>query len=203
MRASTLTIGRPIEPILRMASSPRRRQVTGLHSVCPNAVTMSACGNASIIARSRVVDAGAAPHEHRRSAERSRSTSPGTATIAAHWAGTKKHDDTCSRSSRSTIATGSNPPEGVSTVVAPCARLMQNPETPAMWNSGAPDRPTRSPCEPLATMLLYACSVRLRWESTAPLGLPVVPEVYMMNAGASSATGGQEGAAGAAASSAS
>src|SRR4029079_18760030 len=120
--------------------------------------------------------------------------------IAAPWEGTKKHGGPGSPPRRATIATGSNPPEGVSTVVAPCARVMQNPETPAMWNSGAPDRPTRSPCGPLATMLLYACSVRLRWESTAPLGLPVVPEVYMMNAGASSATGGQAGAAGEAAS---
>jgi hypothetical protein len=118
-----LSIGVPTEPILRMESSPWSRQVTGEHSVCPNAVTTSACGNASIIVRSSVVDAGAAPQETRRRAERSRSPSPGTAQIAAHCAGTKKHDDTRSRSSRSTAATGSNPPDGDSTVVAAVTRL--------------------------------------------------------------------------------
>ena len=64
--------------------------MTGLHSVCPNAVTTSACGNVSIIVRSRVVDAGAAPQEIRRRCDRSRSAMPGTATTAAHMAGTRK-----------------------------------------------------------------------------------------------------------------
>src|SRR4051812_45386898 len=97
-------------------------QVTGLHSVWPNAVDSSPSGKVSMIVRSSVVDAGAAPHDSLRSA-RLRSLIPGTATIAAHWAGTKKHEVTRSRSSRSTMAAGSNPPDGLDTVV-PSAELV-------------------------------------------------------------------------------
>ena len=93
----------PTEPILRIESSPRRKQVTGLHSVCPNAVTTSACGNVSISVRSSVVDAGAAPQEMRRRCERSRSAMPGTATTAAHMAGTRKMLETFSRSIMSRV----------------------------------------------------------------------------------------------------
>ena len=65
---------------------------------------------------------------------------------------------------------------------------------PAMWNSGTPMKPTsllRS--APLVKRNVIACPARLVWVSTAPLGLPVVPEVYMISAGESfgmSASGG-------------
>ena len=57
---------------------------------------------------------------------------------------------------------------------------------PAMWNSGTPMKPTslfRS--APLVNRSVIAWPVRLMWVSTAPLGRPVVPEVYMISAGES------------------
>jgi hypothetical protein len=79
-----------------------------------------------MIVRSSVVDAGAAPQDSRRSASR-RSLIPGTETIACHCAGTKKHEVTPSRSSRSTIPAGSNPPDGLSTVVPPAHQVEVQP----------------------------------------------------------------------------
>ena len=38
---------------------------------------------------------------------------------------------------------------------------------------------------PLVKRLVIACPARLMWVSTAPLGRPVVPEVYMISAGES------------------
>ncbi len=38
---------------------------------------------------------------------------------------------------------------------------------------------------PIVNRLVIAWPVMLLWVSTAPLGLPVVPEVYMINAGES------------------
>ena len=57
---------------------------------------------------------------------------------------------------------------------------------PAMWNSGTPMNPTsllRS--APLVKRKVMAWPARLVWVSTAPLGRPVVPEVYMISAGES------------------
>ena len=145
--------------------------------------------------RSRVVDAGAAPHEQRRSAERSRSRdararrrSPPTARAR------RSSDDTRSRSSRSTIADrveaagrgehgGGRPRE-----------VEAEPGRRPRCGTAAPRtaRPGRR-ATPACTMLLNACSSRLRWVSTAPLGRPVVPEVYMMNAGALVVDGGLDG----------
>ncbi len=60
-------------------------------------------------------------------------------TIAAHWAGTKKHDVTRSRSSSASVAAGSNPPDVAMIVRPPVIRPGIMPAIPAMWNSGAPD----------------------------------------------------------------
>ena len=60
---------------------------------------------------------------------------------------------------------------------------------PAMWNSGTPMNPTswlRS--APWVYSPVIVWPVRLVWVSTAPLGRPVVPEVYMISAGLSLGT---------------
>ena len=118
--------------------------MTGLHSVCPNAVDTSACGKASIIVRSSVVEAGAAPQEMRRRQDRSRSAMPGTATTAAHMAGTRKMLLTRSRSIMSSVATGSKPPDRMITCTPPSSSGGSPPASPAMWNIGAPGTPTFS-----------------------------------------------------------
>ena len=57
---------------------------------------------------------------------------------------------------------------------------------PAMWNSGTPMKPTsRLMSAPIVNKLVIAWPVRFVCVSTAPLGLPVVPDVYMMTAGES------------------
>ena len=66
---------------------------------------------------------------------------------------------------------------------------------PAMWNSGTPMNPTSLLMSaPLVNRNVSACPARLVWVSTAPLGRPVVPEVYMISAGES--LGMSTGAAG-------
>jgi len=77
-RAATMLTGLPIEPILRSASSPDRAQVTGDISVWPNTATLAAPGNDSAMRPSKVVVAGAAPHDSIFSADRSRLASDGS-----------------------------------------------------------------------------------------------------------------------------
>ena len=58
-----------------------------------------------------------------------------------------------------------------------------------MWNSGAAHRLTsRSSVSPQARITVSAWHCRFWCEITAPLGRPVVPEVYMIRAGLSSGT---------------
>src|SRR5476649_1036636 len=57
--------------------------------------------------------------------------------------------------------------------------------SPAMWNRGA----AHSDVPPLPMLRVVRMKAivdirRLRWVSTAPFGRPVVPDVYMMAAGA-------------------
>ena len=57
---------------------------------------------------------------------------------------------------------------------------------PAMWNSGTPMKPTsRLMSAPIVNRLVIAWPAMLVCVSTAPLGLPVVPDVYMISAGES------------------
>ena len=66
-----------------------------------------------------------------------------------------------------------------------------------MWNSGAAHRLTSwSPNSRQARITVSAWHCRFWWESTAPLGRPVVPEVYMIRAGLSSGTSTGGGSAG-------
>ena len=59
----------------------------------------------------------------------------------------------------------------------------------AMWNSGDAHRLTSSsPKSRQARIRVSDWQCRFSWESTAPLGRPVVPEVYMIRAGLSSGT---------------
>ena len=166
--------------------------MTGLHSVCPNARD-----HLGLRERRRSSCAagwstpGAAPHEMRRSADRSRvGDARARATTAAHCAGTRKHADTARARAGRASRPGRTRPDGVITVVPPAQQRRQTARTARRCGTAA--RRTgrrRSPgASRGARSSLNACSSRLRWVSTAPLGRPVVPEVYMMNAGASSAT---------------
>ena len=57
---------------------------------------------------------------------------------------------------------------------------------PAMWNSGTPMKPTSWLMSGLIVKrFVIAWPAMLLWVRTAPLGLPVVPEVYMISAGES------------------
>ena len=58
-----------------------------------------------------------------------------------------------------------------------------------MWNSGARASVRSSPVKSRPMNWLTAFQVMLPWVSVAPLGRPVVPEVYMTRQGSSSATG--------------
>ncbi len=109
-----------------------------------------------------------------------------------------------SRSIMSSVATGSKPPDFMITLVPPSSSGGRPPASPAMWNSGAPGAATRSSgCQPMWVTWLKTCITRLWWVSTAPLGRPVVPDVYMMKAGSSSSTTTSSGSSLAAASAAS
>ena len=57
---------------------------------------------------------------------------------------------------------------------------------PAMWKNGTPMKPTSLLMSaPLVYSPVIVWPVKLVWVSTAPLGRPVVPEVYMISAGES------------------
>ena len=59
-----------------------------------------------------------------------------------------------------------------------------------MWNRGAAATVTSVPEMPgPAVSMLTAFHSMLSWVSTAPLGTPVVPEVYMITHGSPPATG--------------
>ena len=82
---------------------------------------------------------------------------------------------------RATIASiaASASKTGNSTIAAPrrTARL-STALCPKAWNSGSPPRTTssaRSSTE--SSSVALTCSTMARWEPTAPLGRPVVPEV--------------------------
>lgn len=59
---------------------------------------------------------------------------------------------------------------------------------PAMWNIGAAQKYTLSGLICSAWMQVSDWASRFEWDRMAPLGLPVVPEVYMIRAGVSSGT---------------
>ena len=72
------------------------------------------------------------------------------------------------------------------TVGRPSCRPLIMLPMPAMWNSGTPMNPTSLLMSaPTVNRLVIACPDRLVWVSTAPLGRPVVPDVYMISAGES------------------
>ncbi len=62
-----------------------------------------------------------------------------------------------------------------------------------MWNNGAETRARSSAIRSVSTRTLIAFQARLPWVSMAPLGRPVVPEVYMMMQVSSAVTGSSIG----------
>ena len=105
--------------------------------------------------------------------------------MACHCVGTRNMSVTCSDSRRSRIPAGSKVREEGNTTVWPSVRAGTTLARPAMWNMGA----AHSDVPPLPRLRVVRMKAmvdikRLRWVSTAPFGRPVVPDVYMMAAGA-------------------
>ena len=94
-RAATVGITLPTDPSLRIASCANSMHVTGDISVWPNAAKICVPGKVSDMSRSRVSDAGAAPHDSTRSLS-SRGSARWAAHTACHCAGTRKIDVTFS-----------------------------------------------------------------------------------------------------------
>ena len=130
--------------------------------------------------------------------ESSRGVRDCSAQIACHCVGTKKQAVMRSPASRSSVAPGWKSPDGTMTLVPPRTRYGRIPLSPAMWKSGSPDSQTWSSPDPIRSAMsrLNVFTTRLRWLSTAALGRPVVPDVYMMKAGSFSSTAASTGPAG-------
>ncbi len=186
-RAPTVGTTLPTDPRLRTASSPSSMQVTGDISVWPKAASIWVPGNVSDISLSSVSDAGAAPHDITRN-RTSRGRTRCSAQTACHCAGTRKIPVTFSAASTSSRCPGSNPPSGWMTVGVPTSIGVSMLPIPAIWNSGTPTKLTSRESTPLVYRAINVSAARLAWVSTAPLGRPVVPEVYMISAGDSSET---------------
>ena len=61
--------------------------------------------------------------------------------------------------------------------------------SPAMWNSGEKASVTSSAWMSIQLMRAMSLHQRFSWLSMTPLGVPVVPEVYMMIDNSSGRTG--------------
>jgi hypothetical protein len=137
-----------------------------------------------------------------RSADRSRVWKPGSRDIASSIVGTAKNEFTRCASMTSSVPAASNP--RTTTAHPPRSRVgFTVPLSPPMWNSGASARVRSSAVKSIPRPWLTAFQVMLPWVSTAPLGRPVVPEVYMTRQGSSRATGSSRWSSSAAASSSS
>ena len=123
-----------------------------------------------------------------RSAERSRVRKPGSRDIASSIVGTAKNDVTRCSSMTARVSVGSN--RRTITAQPPRSRAgLTVPLRPPMWNSGARASVRSLPLKSRPMNWLTAFQVMFPWVRTAPLGRPVVPEVYMIRQGSSSATG--------------
>ena len=91
----------------------------------------------------------------------------GTITVIVTWC--------CSIAS--ITATGSN--SGTITDVPPIAGTPRMPPIDAAWNIGVWCRYTSSGAIRHASATWYRFSISARWSSSTPLGMPVVPPVYM------------------------
>ena len=82
-------------------------------------------------------------------------------------------------------------------MVPPISTIGAIAPTEAMWNSGDAHRFTSSSANSRQTRISVSdWHMRFSWVSTAPLGRPVVPEVYMIRAGLSSGTSAAGGSTG-------
>ena len=97
----------------------------------------------------------------------------------------------------SITATGSN--SGTQTEIPPSAGAPTTPLIDAAWNIGVWCRYTSSGAMRHASATWYMFNISARWSSSTPLGVPVVPPVYMRITG--SVSSGSSGIAGVAASS--
>jgi hypothetical protein len=112
--------------------------------------------------------------------------------MASSIVGTAKNEFTrCSSMTRS-VSAGSNR----RTITAQPPRSSAGftvPLSPPMWNSGASASVRSTGVKSRPSAWLTAFHVMLPWVSTAPLGRPVVPEVYMIRQGSSRVTGSSRG----------
>ena len=129
--------------------------------------------------KARISSAGIAapPDMHRRSVEVSAVSAESAWSIALYIVGTPWKIVTRSRAMISSAFSGSK--RGSIVTVAPLSTLEFIVHVcPNEWNSGSAPRRTSS-LESLARVLPVAAQLRPRfaWVSSAPFGLPVVPEV--------------------------
>ena len=88
---------------------------------------------------------------------------------------------TLSRCRTSSALVGSN--RGIMVSVAPQATAVFSPQVwPNEWNSGSPPKMTSSGPPSNKEIDTATLDARLLWVSSAPLGFPVVPEVYSRTA---------------------
>ncbi len=187
MRAATVGMTLPTDPRFRIASSPRSMHVTGDISVWPNAARILLSGNVSDISRSRVSDAGgAAPPGQRTQPDVARLGLLRRADRLPLGGHQEDTGDPLGLEHVEQLARVESAQRWM-TVGVPSIRPPRVLPIPAMWNSGTPPmNPTSLLMSgPVVYIPVIAWPARLVWVSTAPLGRPVVPEVYMINAGLS------------------
>ena len=114
---------------------------------------------------------------------------PGTAQTRP-LRGTRK-DGAPSRSMASRVSTGSNAPERMDDVRAADEDVRDDRAEPGYVEERRGQEPdVRVVDISIAWMQVIAWTCMLRWDSSTPLGRPVVPEVYRISAGDSSPTSG-------------
>ncbi len=109
--------------------------------------------------------------------EKSRPSTPGTPRTIWITAGTRMAKVTRSRSMASTIAAGST--SRCKTTAAPAYSPMSAPADPAMWYRGITDSVTERSCTPISAAPSASAVPMLVLVMSAPLGSPVVPDVYI------------------------
>ena len=179
-RICTPWIGVPIEPGLRTWCG-WLNEATGEVSDSPYPSRMMQ-PNFSSKPRRTSTGSAAPPETHTRSVAALAGSPSGRYSMAAYMVGTPSKTVTLSRCVMSSALAGSN--LGSSVSVAAFATEAFSPQvSPNTWNSGRQPMTTLSgvPSSSVRAVTV-ALPVSPSWVSSAPLGLPVVPEVYKMTA---------------------
>ena len=140
--------------------------------------------NVSLKRRCTSVGTASPPAKQARRRLRSYADAPGACSIAFSITGRAPKMVTpccCSCSS-----TKGNSKRGIITTVFPAIKVDTSTDNPKMWHVGSTMPDTSLGCTSATAMPVTASCVSVRWVCVTPLGRAVVPDVYMMTAGASS-----------------